>query len=309
MQTTGVAIPTSIGQEVAAGQAPAARRTQRRSIAPYLLLAPTLIFMAIFFLWPMLQAIALAFQTSTGQISLQPVQTVVTDVNFWPAVRNTLLLTLVIVPSQVVLALIMALLLMAGLRGSGALLYAWAIPLAISDLAAGIVWFAIFTQNGYVNSFLNAFGVGPITFLSYESPVALFFIVVLAEAWRATAIVMVILVAGLQVIPRDYAEAGEVFGATAWQRLWHITLPLLRPSLQVALILRTILAFQMFAVVIALAGRNLPVLAGEAYTWYGDNHNVGVAAAYSLLLMLFSLINTGIYLRALRVQDEQARMV
>ena len=51
------------------------------------------------------------------------------------------------------------------------------------------------------------------------------------------------------------------------------------------------------------------MLAGEAYTWYGDNHNVGVAAAYSLLLMLFSLINTGIYLRALRVQDEQARMV
>src|SRR6476469_6230490 len=158
MQTTGVSMHTSIAQEVAAGQAPAARRTQRRSIAPYLLLAPTLIFMAIFFLWPMLQAIALAFQTSTGQISLQPVQTMVTDVNFWPAVRNTLLLTLVIVPSQVVLALIMALLLMAGLRGSGALLYAWAIPLAISDLAAGIVWFAIFTQNGYVNSFLNAFG-------------------------------------------------------------------------------------------------------------------------------------------------------
>jgi multiple sugar transport system permease protein len=309
MQTTGVAIPTRIGQDVAAGQAPAARRTQRRTIAPYLLLAPTLIFMAIFFLWPMLQAVALAFQTSTGQISLQPVQTMVTDVNFWPAVRNTLLLTLVIVPSQVVLALVMALLLMAGLRGSGALLYAWAIPLAISDLAAGIVWFAVFTQNGYVNSVLNVFGIGPITFLSYESPIALFFIVVLAEAWRATAIVMVILVAGLQVIPRDYAEAGEVFGATAWQRLWHITLPLLRPSLQVALILRTILAFQMFAVVIALAGRNLPVLAGEAYTWYGDNHNVGVAAAYSLLLMLFSLINTGIYLRALRVQDEQARMV
>jgi len=83
----------------------------------------------------------------------------------------------------------------------------------------------------------------------------------------------------------------------------------LRPSLQVALILRTILAFQVFAVVIALAGRNLPVLAGEAYTWYGDNHNVGVAAGYSLLIMLFSLVNTGIYLRALRVQDEQAKMV
>ncbi|MBV9356386.1 MAG: sugar ABC transporter permease [Chloroflexi bacterium] len=265
--------------------------------------------MAVFFLWPMLQAVALAFQTPTGQFSLQPVQTMAADVSFQPAIRNTLLLAVVIVPTQLVLALIMALLLTAGLRFSGVFLYLWAIPLGISDLAAGIVWFAIFTQNGYVNSVLQAVGLGQVTFLSYETPVALFFIAVLAETWRATAIVMIILVAGLQVIPKDYAEAAEVFGANAWQRLRYVTLPLLLPSLQVALILRTILAFQVFAVVIALAGRNLPVLAGQAYTWYGDNHNVGVAAAYSLLIMIFSLLITSFYLRALRVRDEQARMV
>jgi multiple sugar transport system permease protein len=265
--------------------------------------------MAVFFLWPMLQAIGLAFVDAAGHFSLQPLQTMVSDVNFLPAIKDTLLLTLVIVPSQLVLAMIMALLLVAGLRFSGLILYAWAVPLGISDLASGIVWFAIFTQNGYVNSALQAIGLGQVTFLSYETPVTLFFVAVIAEAWRATAIVMIILVAGLQVIPRDYAEAAEVFGATAWQRLRYVTLPLLRPSLQVALILRTILAFQVFAVVIALAGRNLPVLAGQAYLWYGDNHNVGVAAGYSLLIMLFSLVNTGIYLRALRVQDEQAKMV
>jgi len=265
--------------------------------------------MAVFFFWPMLQAVALAFQNTAGDFSLQSLRTMVTDVNFLPSVKDTLLLTLVIVPSQLVVALIMALLLMAGLRFSGVFLYAWAIPLGISDLASGIVWLAIFTQNGYVNSVLQGVGLGQVAFLSYEQPVTLFLIAVLAEAWRATAIVMVILVAGLQVIPKDYAEAAEVFGATAWQRLRYVTLPLLRPSLQVALILRTILAFQVFAVVIALAGRNLPVLAGEAFTWYGDNHNVGVAAGYSLLIMLFSLVNTGIYLRALRVQDEQAKMV
>ena len=288
---------------------PPAVRPRRRSFAPYLLLGPAAVFMAVFFLWPMLQAVTLAFRDTAGELSLQSLRTMITDVNFWPALKDTLLLTLVIVPSQLVLALIMALLLMAGLRFSGVFLYAWAIPLGISDLASGIVWLAIFTQNGYVNSVLQAVGLGQITFLSYELPVTLFLVAVLAEAWRATAIVMVILVAGLQVIPKDYAEAAEVFGATAWQRLRYVTLPLLRPSLQVALILRTILAFQVFAVVIALAGRNLPVLAGEAYTWYGDNHNVGVAAGYSLLIMLFSLVNTGIYLRALRVQDEQAKMV
>jgi multiple sugar transport system permease protein len=88
-----------------------------------------------------------------------------------------------------------------------------------------------------------------------------------------------------------------------------VTLPLLRPSLQVALILRTILAFQVFAVVVALAGRQFSVLAYETYRWYTDLRNPSVAAAYALLIMLFSIVNTAIYLRALRVSDEQASML
>jgi multiple sugar transport system permease protein len=127
---------------------------------------------------------------------------------------------------------------------------------------------------------------------------------VAAEVWRATAIVFVILVAGLQMIPKDYEEAASVFGASAWQRLWNVTLPLLRPSLQVALILRTILAFQVFAVVVALAGRTMPVLAGEAYYWYGYR-NLGVAASYAMLILVLSLVNTAIYLRVLRTRTEE----
>src|SRR5204862_6872485 len=167
-----------------------------------------------------------------------------------------------------------------GLRGTSLFLYAWTVPLAISDLAAGIVWLAIFTDRGYLNTILASLGLSEsgFRFLSYEHPVSLFLAVVVAETWRATSLVMVILVAGVQVIPKDYGEAAEVFGATFWQRLRYATLPLLRPSLQVALSLRTILAFQVFAVVIALAGRNLPVLVGEAYYWYGSYSNPNLAA-------------------------------
>ncbi len=88
-----------------------------------------------------------------------------------------------------------------------------------------------------------------------------------------------------------------------------MTLPLLRPSLQVALILRTILAFQVFAVVVALTGRNLPVLAGEAYYWYNSYRDVNVAAAYALIILGISLVTTIIYLRALRVTEEQTGAV
>ncbi|MDQ6671882.1 MAG: sugar ABC transporter permease, partial [Chloroflexota bacterium] len=147
-----VALGSAVGQ---AAMTPAVPRRRRRSFAPYLLLGPAAIFMAVFFLWPMVQAVGLAFQNTAGEFSLQSLRTMVTDVNFLPSVKDTLVLTLVIVPSQLVLALLMALLLMAGLRFSGVFLYAWAIPLGISDLASGIVWLAIFTQNGYVNSVLQ----------------------------------------------------------------------------------------------------------------------------------------------------------
>ncbi|MDP8924385.1 MAG: sugar ABC transporter permease [Chloroflexota bacterium] len=282
-------------------------RRRRRPIAPYLLLAPTLIFLAVFFAWPMVESLLLAFEGANGAWSVEPIQRMTSDLAFWEAIRNTLLLTAVVVPAQVILALTMSLLLMSGLRGAGLFLYAWAVPLAISDLAAGLVWLSIFTDRGYLNSAIVGLGLSEtgFSFLSYEHPVSLFLAVALAETWRATSLVMVILLAGLQVIPKDYGEAAEVFGAGPWARFTKVTLPLLRPSLQVALIIRTILAFQAFAVVLALAGRNLPVLAGEAYRWYGDLRNPNVAAAYALLIMLFSLVNTGIYLRALRVRDEQ----
>lgn len=298
------AVPTA--EQLAEAPAPAKRRRQR-DLAPYGLLVPTLVFMALFFFWPMVQALVLAVQDSSGAWSLEPIRRMLIDPKFYEAVRNTIALTVVVVPAQVILALIMSLVLMAGLRGAGVFLYAWAIPLAISDLAAGLVWLAIFTDRGYLNSAMVRLGLTDVgfSFLSYEHPLSIFIAVAIAETWRATALVMVILLAGLQVIPKEYAEAAEVFGATTWQRIRHVTLPLLRPSLQVALIIRTILAFQAFAVVIALAAYNLPVLAQETYRWYVDLRNPNVAAAYALVIMLFSLINTGIYLRALRTSDEQ----
>jgi multiple sugar transport system permease protein len=280
-------------------------RRRRADLTPYLLLLPATLFLLTFFVWPMLQALVLAVQTSASAVTLDNFQKMVHDLNFVDALHNTILLLLVIVPLQVVLALIMALLINAGLRFAGFFLYVWTIPLAISDLAAGIAWLAIFTERGYINSFLHQLGLGPIPFLSYEHPAGIFTAVVVAEVWRATSVVMVILVAGLQMIPKDYGEAAAVFGATGWQRLRYVTLPMLRPSLQVALILRTILAFQVFAVVVALAGNTLPVLAGEAYNWYGNYRDVGVAAAYAMVILVLSILNTFIYLRVLGTRREE----
>ena len=278
---------------------------QQSRFVPYLLIAPATLFLTLLFVVPLVQTLALAFSES-GTPSLGNVTKMAGDLNFGLSIRNTFLLVLTVIPLQLGLALAMSMMLQKISRGRDLVLWIWSIPLGISDLAAGLVWLSILQDRGYLNSLLFAAGIieGPTNWLSYEHPISLFVGVVLAEIWRATAIVLVILVAGLQLIPAEYAEAAEIFGAKPWTRFRKITLPLLKPSIQSALILRTVLAFEVFAVVYALSGRNYPVIVGEAYAWQQVNQNNGVAAAYAMLVMAISLVATLVYLRVLRVRPE-----
>jgi multiple sugar transport system permease protein len=273
---------------------------------PYALVAPSVAFLAAFFFGPLVQTVGLSFSGGDG-FSLANYERMANDLNFSLAVQNTFLLSLVVVPFQLALALAMATMVLKLGKGRDLSLWILTVPLGISDLAAGLAWVAILQNTGYLNSALYALGLipGPVGWLSHETPWSLFAAIVLAEVWRATAIVLVILIGGLQLIPKEYSEAAEIFGAKPWTRFRKITLPLLKPSLQSALILRTVLAFEVFAVVYALGGRNFPVLVGEAYFWQSENQNYGVAAAYAVLIMAISLAATAVYLRALRTRPEQ----
>jgi multiple sugar transport system permease protein len=283
-------------------------RAKLDSTLPYGLLAPTLLFVTLLIVVPIFQAILLAFQGSDGSFTLEHFRQMAGDTSFSDSLRFTLLLLVFIVPVQVVLALAMALLIHTRFKGHTFFLYIYAIPLAISDLAAGIAWLSIFTERGYLNSILGSLGIlgRPFLWLSYQNLPVVFGTIVIAESWRATAIVMTILLAGLQVIPRDYFEAADVFGASTLKRTLFVVLPLLRPSLQSALIIRTIFAFQTFAVVLALVGRVIPVLAGESYNWYVMNRNPNIAAAYAVLVLVFTVAATWFYLGFLRTSPAEA---
>lgn len=246
---------------------------------------------------------------NTGAFTTQFLSRMVNDRFFWPAFWMTLLLMVLIIPAQFVLAIIMALIIQARLKGNTLFLYVFTIPLGISELAVGILWFSIFTRSGFINSFLQGLGLvnAPFTFLSADTRSWIIVAVWLAEVWRATSIVMVIVVSGLQAISDEILEAAELFGATLWQRIRYVILPMLRPSLQVALILRTILALQVFAVVIALSGGDVvTVLANETYRQYTNFRNANVAAAYAALILLLSMASAIFYLRAVRSQEEMA---
>lgn len=269
---------------------------------PYLLILPVTLFLCVFFLYPFYLVAQLAFTQGDG-FTMDNFRDVVGHWKFPVSLKNTLLLAAIVVPIQLALSLAMATMVTKMEKGRDLVLYVWTIPLGISDLAAGIIWLAIFEQSGFLNSMMSGLGLidKPVTFLTYQHPWIVFVAIALAEIWRATAIMLVILVAGIGLIPKEYYEAAEVFGASPWKRFLKITLPLLKPSLQTALVLRVILAFEVFAVVMALGGSLFPVLMGETFAYQFELLNSGAAAAIALIILAISIGFTLVILRILRV--------
>jgi multiple sugar transport system permease protein len=283
--------------------------TRTGRFLPLTLVLPAMAFLAVLIVIPLAQALFLSFAADTGGFTLENFQRMRADANFTDAWRNTFLLLLLIVPLQVALALAIALLVNSRFRGHRWFFLIYTIPLAVSDLAAGLLWLAAFTERGYLNSVLQTAGVisQPVLWLSFDNFAGLVAAIVIAESWRTTAMVLLVLLAGLELIPRELSETAELFGAGRFRRTVHVVLPLLRPSLQSALIIRTIFAFQTFAVVFALAGRNLPVLAGEAYSSYTTNQDERIAAAYGVVVVALSIAAIIVYLRLLGTREPEVQ--
>lgn len=271
-------------------------------LLPYFLITPAFLFLTIFFLYPFFSVITDSFLLD-GEFTLTNFKKVVSYWKFPTTLKNTLYLTAFVVPIQLVLTLLMATMVNKMKNGREITLYIWTIPLGISDLAAGIIWLTIFEQSGFLNSMMVGLGFidKPMTLLSYQNPTLIFIAIALAEIWRATAIMLVIVVAGTGLIPKDYYEAGKVFGASNWKQFLYITLPLLRTSLQTALIIRLILAFEVFAVVVALGGTLFPVLMEQTYIYQFDLLNSKAAAAMAVIILGICLAFTILILYLLRV--------
>ncbi|WP_460126301.1 carbohydrate ABC transporter permease [Stetteria hydrogenophila] len=260
--------------------------------------------MAFFVGYPLVEGVRLAFTGEGGGFTLEWVDYLLHSVHskFWDALKYTVLLAGVVIPIEVALAIGLALLLSRRFRGRDAAIYIIVLPLAISDLAAGLIWYVMLAEGGFLNRLLLSLGVisEPVVFFGREYLWREFTAIVLAEVWRSTAIVFVILFAGLQLVSGELLEAAEVFGASALQKLRYIILPLLKPSLETALIIRTLFAFQVFADVWVLAGRDIPVLAGEAYYEQAILHHTGAAALYALVIAAISVALGVVYVRSLR---------
>ena len=228
---------------------------------------------------------------------------VLEDKDFWNATRNTVLITLITVPAALVVGLGLALLANLPFRRQWpvrlALLLPWALPLSFAGLI--FAWF-FHTEYGVVNDVLRRFDPTPgEPTMWLLRPNWAFAAICATIVWKTSSFMALILLAGLQMIPKSLYEAAEVDGASRWQQFWQITIPMLMPSIIVALIFRTITALQTFDIPYTMtrggpgnATETLAMLIHKTTIEYLD---VGYGSTLAVFMFVLSMAVTAVYLR------------
>lgn len=218
---------------------------------------------------------------------------------FYPTLRQTLIWTVTNVTFHIILGLALALLLNRPIAGRGVyralLIVPWAVPSYISAFA----WrFMYNEQYGFLNAFLKEVGLGTVPWLSDKTWAML--AVIIANTWLAIPFNMVTFLGGLQSIPPDLYEAAEVDGSNWWQRFYFITLPMLRPVMITATLLGFIWTFNSFNIVYLVSEggpfRSTEILATWAWRLGFDRREYGVAAAYSVIILLLLMLFSTVYI-------------
>jgi len=202
--------------------------------------------------WLSLQRNNLATPNDTEFIGLSNYQTILTDRYWWTALAVTLAITVASVTLEFVLGLTLALVMHRTLIGKGLVRTAVLIPYGIVTVVASYSWYYAWTPGtGYLANLLPH-GSAPLT-----EQIPSLGIVVIAEVWKTTPFMSLLLLAGLALVPEDLLKAAQVDGAGAWRRLRRITLPIIKPAVVVALLFRTLDAFRIFDNIYVLtAGAN-----------------------------------------------------
>jgi ABC-type sugar transport system permease subunit len=225
------------------------------------------------------------------------------DERFWEATWHTFLFIIITVPGAVLVGLGLALLANQPFRVKWpvrlGLLVPWALPLVFAGLI--FRWFFEY-QQGLVNNAFLWMGLAPINWLTREGPA--FFAICIAIIWKTSSFAALVLLAGLQTIPKSLYEAAEVDGASKWHQFVEITLPMLRPAIFVALIFRTITAIQTFDIPHAMTNGG-PGTATETLAMYIhkttiDSLDLGYGSTLAVLMFIASAALTSFYLRYTR---------
>ncbi|MVQ42848.1 ABC transporter permease subunit [Microbacterium sp. MAH-37] len=275
-------------------------------LAPLLFIAVSVVLFLLFFVWPGALGLWYSFTDYTGVgiarfIGLENYTDLFQDSDFYAALGRTVLYTVLSVPLHFVAALGIAMLLTSTLaKGKTASRIIFFLPWLISPIVAGVIWKWLFGENfGMVNYLIELFGGnGP----NWETdPTLALVLILIVSTWGGTAFNMLLFIAAIRNIPQSYLEAAEIDGANGWQRFMKITVPLLRPTSFMVVLLTTIGSMKEFAMVQALNGggpgtSNMFIVQYIYRTGFERAH-IGYASAASMVLMVILIIIAVIQMR------------
>lgn len=275
----------------------------------YIMIAPTMIGLIILNIIPIIQTIYMSFFKSgafgRGNIfvGFENYSKMFSDVQTWYAVRNTLVYTCVVVPVTIVIALLIAVVLNGHIKGKGFYRTIYFIPMVAAPAAVTMVWRWIYNYNfGFINHILSNFGLAKIKWIE-DPKIALISIAVIG-IWSTIGYCMVILLAGLQEIPRDFYEASNIDGASFFDQLFHITLPLVSPTLFFVAVTSVITSMQVFDVIYMMVDVTNPAYNSTVslvYLFYNNSFkysNKGYGSAIVVLLLSIIMVITILQMKA-----------
>ncbi len=298
MTVTGSTRGLRSGDRIAAARS-GDRASQRR--LAYWLIAPAAILMLavtaypiVYAFWLSLHRDNLASPNDTKFVGFANYQTILTDKYWWTAFFVTLIITVISVAIEFVLGLALALVMHHTIFGKGLVRTAILIPYGIVTVAASYSWYYAWTPGtGYLANLLPD-GSAPLT-----QQIPSLAVIILAEVWKTTPFMALLLLAGLALVPEDLLKAAEVDGAGAWTRLTRVIIPLIKPAILVALLFRTLDAFRIFDNIYVLTGGSNDT-ASVSILGY-DNlfkaFNIGLGSAISVLVFATVAVIAFIYIK------------
>lgn len=285
------------------------RREKAENFWGWLFVLPTMIGLLILNIIPIFQTIYQSF-FKTGSfgrgnifVGADNYKRLIEDDMVWQALINTLKYAAVEVPLSIVIAIILAVLLNQKLKGRSVFRAIYFLPMVVAPAAVAMVWRWLYNSEfGLLNHLLSKFGLGPVHWIS--NPKIAIFYVAIVGVWSVIGYNMVLFLAGLQEIPRDYYEAAEIDGATGIHQFFSITLPLISPTMFFVVVTRLIASMQVFDTTFMMIDKSspaLPKVQSLVYLFYRYafiENNKGYGSAIIVLLLVVIMIITVIQMFA-----------
>jgi ABC-type sugar transport system permease subunit len=269
----------------------------RKKILPYLLVSPYLVFVLIFVMFPVFFSFFLTFHkwniiAPMRFIRVENYTRLFHDRLFWKAIGNTLKFLSLHIPLQLVVSLFLAQLLNQKIRAVSFFRASFFMPVIVSGVVITILWQQLFGYDtGMINRILAGFGISKKGWL-VNPDIAIYSIAIMAT-WKNLGLYVILFLVGLQTVPEQYYEAAKMEGATSWQRFYHITLPMINPTIFLVVVLSTIGGFSLFIEPYIMTGGGplnqtlsaVLYIYKQAFQYYNMGYSATLGFFYAIMIM------------------------